>query len=96
MRCEKCGAEIKHLEIDIFNYDGSDEWRETQFEEHTNAVTIDTNPAWTGYEMSCEEMRESIRCPGCKQYPFEDDDIDAQLIINVIMWKTEEKQNEKT
>lgn len=96
MKCEKCGKEIKHLEIDMFNYDGSDEWRETQFEEQPNgAVTIETNPAWTGYEMSYDEMCESIRCPECKQYPFEDKIIDAQIIVSVIMWKTEEKQNDK-
>ena len=94
MKCEKCGKEINHLEIDMFNYDGSDEWRVTQFEEHTNAVTIDTNPAWTGYEMSYEEMRESIRCPECKQYPFEDDGIDAQIIIEVIIWKKWERKKQ--
>ena len=90
MKCEKCGKEIDHFEIDMFNYDSSDEWRDIQFTEHPNgAVTIDTGCDWTGYEMGYDEMCESIRCPECKRYPFRDENIDAQVFVSVVMWKEE-------
>lgn len=67
MKCEKCGKEIKSLLVDTFLRDGSDvdiEQPITECEE--DAAYIETTQNWTGYELSEEEMLDTITCPHCK------------------------------
>ena len=62
MKCEKCGEEICFISTSRFSYDGSD-YDDTigiEEDEHYNAVIMETDRNWTGYELSEEEMRERI------------------------------------
>ncbi len=85
MKCEKCGTEIDSLLVGVFNSDGSDVYLKlpvTECEE--NAAYIDTDANWTGYELSEEEMRETILCPHCEQFPFKNTEIQVYDIVRVV------------
>ena len=61
MKCEKCGQEINTLLVDVFRRDGSDDFDEHPVLEcEENAAYIETTPNWTGYEVSEEEMLDTI------------------------------------
>lgn len=77
MKCEKCGKVVDKLEIDLFQYDGSDCFERHPFCETEEGIVISTNPNWTGYELSKEEMVETIRCPHCKQFPLDNENFDV-------------------
>lgn len=86
--CEKCGAKISFLEVDVFNYDGSDSCRDTTFEEFdVNAIVVDLDKNWTGYELSEEEMRETITCPSCHKWPFKSEEIQIYEFVRVVMFR---------
>lgn len=53
MKCEKCGKEMYLIKLNIFNRDGSDSHVPHMYDEEQDedAVVIDTNPNWTGYEL---------------------------------------------
>lgn len=88
MICEKCGKEIDFVNVRTFNYDGSDSLIETTFTEvSTGAVVFETTPSWTGYELSEEEMTETIECPYCKQFPFKSKEIGVYNIVQVVCFK---------
>ena len=91
MICEKCGKKIDSLLIDRFNYDGSDslcEYPITEYEE--NAVTVDVDHNWTGYELSDEEQKDSICCPYCNRFPFISEEIQIEEIVRIICFKRDE------
>ena len=52
-----------------------------------DAVVIDTNSAWAGYELSDEERLETIKCPYCNQFPFENKEIQEYEIIRLVMFR---------
>ena len=88
MKCEKCGKEIDSLLVDCFNYDGSDSCYRfpiTEYEE--DAVTVDVDRNWTGYELSEEEQVDRLSCPHCKQFPFESKEVQIQEIVHIICFK---------
>ena len=88
MKCEKCGKELKYININMFGHDGSDYFRNHHFQEcEENAVVIDTDSAWTGYELSDEERLETIKCPYCNQFPFEDKEIQEYEMIRLVMFR---------
>lgn len=91
MKCEKCGAFIDSLELDIFNQDGSDSWRNTPAEKaDVDVIVVETEQNWAGYELSEEEMPDSVRCPKCKRFPFESTEIQLYNIVRLIMFKRAE------
>ena len=95
MKCEKCGEEIKVLEVDEFNYEGADAFQKYFYEEvPDNAVYFDTRENWTGAEQDEEEQRETIRCPKCKQFPFKNGEIQTYTFIRVVMFKSTERGEE--
>lgn len=90
MFCEKCGKEMSTLMIDVFNHDGSDGYYTHCVEEHEeNAVTIDTTKNWTGYELSNEERVDTIKCPYCRQFPFESTEIQIEKPVRIICFKSD-------
>lgn len=93
MVCEKCGKEIHQLEVLRFNHDGSDSYNPAWgFEAEEDAVYMDLDSNWTGYELSEEEMRETIRCPHCKQFPFKNNEIQVYEIVRVVCFKDSEAE----
>ena len=86
MICEKCGKEIHSVNVNTFNYEGADSFINyfIQEDEETGAVWFETTPNWVGYELSEEEMNETIECPYCHQNPFEDEEIQVYTVVRVV------------
>lgn len=92
MKCEKCGHELGALSVDMFNYDGSDRFVDVVFrEEEENAVVIDTTQNWTGYELSEEELSDTIHCPNCGRFPFENTEIQVYDVVRLVMFRKDGK-----
>ena len=90
MRCENCGNTISQVKINEFIHDGSDVERLVNVEEDGfGAVIFETNPNWTGYELSEEEMMERVRCPICKQFPFKHKEVQVYDVVRVVCFKDE-------
>lgn len=88
MRCEKCGAFLNGLELNMFERNGSDNWYNVPDEmADEEAVVVDTEQNWTGYELTEEEMPDCIRCPKCKKYPFECREIQVYNIVRLVMFR---------
>ena len=91
IKCKCCGAEIKSVMVDLFDHNGNDNDYELPLAECAeNAVYFETGAMWTGYELSETEQRETITCPKCHKYPFEDE-IQIDEIVRVVMFKAGEK-----
>lgn len=88
MICEKCGKKIDGLNVNVFNFDGSDSDTQIPIDETSKHVAIiELEKNWTGYELSEEEQRDTITCPYCKQYPFEYEEIDTYEFVRVVCYK---------
>lgn len=88
MKCEKCGAEINFLLVDVFNYDGSDSDQRINFSEcEENAVYFDIPKEWTGTDLSENEQADTICCPECRKFPFKSKEIQTYEFIRVAMFK---------
>lgn len=88
MKCEKCGAFLERLELDLFNYEGNDDWCAIPVEAaDEDAAVVETDASWTGYELSEEERLECIRCPKCKQFPFDSKEIQTYEIVRLVMFR---------
>ena len=73
------------------HYDGSDtDIEQPIIECEHNAAYIETTQNWTGYDLSEEEMLETITCPHCKQFPFKSKEIQVYDVVRVVCFKTEE------
>lgn len=91
MICENCGKKIDSLRVNTFMYDGSDYWDEIMIEEcEKDAVVIETTRNWTGYDLSDEEMRDTITCPVCKKWPFRSQELQIHEPVVLVMFKAEE------
>lgn len=88
IRCEKCGTILESVEVDIFDHEGSDYWCDVGFYEHDNGIYLDLPFNWCGHEFDDddEDKRECIRCPHCKEYPFEDTEIQTYEFDRVVMF----------
>lgn len=88
MKCGKCRCEIESVLVDRFSRDGSDSFEKTVFAEcQEDAAYIDTDSNWTGYDLTDEERKETIRCPICGQFPFSDDDIQVYDVVRIVCFK---------
>lgn len=90
MICEKCGAVINTVMLDMFKYDGSDSDVSHPIEyenEQTGAIVIDTTPNWTGYELTESEMTQCMSCPNCGKFPFKCKEIQVYNIVRVVCFK---------
>lgn len=94
MKCENCGKEIEYINLDFFNYDGSDDYCEVPF--YTDGVSdniiMDVNSDWTGYELSEEEQMETIVCPCCKKFPFKHKEVQVYNIVRVVCFADKENK----
>ena len=91
MICESCGKKIDSLLVNTFLYDGSDYWDEIMIDEcEKDAVVVETTRNWTGYELSEEEMRDTVICPVCKNWPFKSQELQISEPVVLVMFKSEE------
>ena len=85
-KCKCCGKEIQSVQVNFFNREGDDSWVLCGFEEYApNAIELDVDNNWTGYELDEEEQRGTIKCPHCGKFPFEDE-IQIYEIVRVVMF----------
>ena len=88
MICEKCGKETWFLNVNTFDKDGCDSDVAIPTQEYPeNAVVLDATTAWTGFELSDEEMMGTISCPHCGKFPFESREIQVYHIVRLVMFK---------
>lgn len=89
VKCEKCGKIIREINIRRFEKDGSDRLCVVPIiEVPENAVVLDTDFNWCGYDLTPEEQREDIECPYCRQFPFKYEEIQTEEVLRLIMFKT--------
>ena len=87
MKCEKCGREIFELDVNFFDREGADYMRRLPFQDCGLGIIVDVDANWTGYELSEEEMPDTIECPHCHQFPFNEAEIQVQDLVQVVMLK---------
>lgn len=92
MKCEQCGKELNSIEVDMFNYDGSDDWYDAELFEESGIVFLNVLPNWTGDELDEDEQADTIRCPHCNQYPFKCRLIETCRYVNIQMYPSERKE----
>lgn len=94
MICEHCGSEIHYLNVDIFDCYGSDTFIKIPVAEYEkDAVVLDLDPNWCGYELSEDEANDTIECPICGHTPFKNKEIQVYDIVRVVKFKTGGEQN---
>lgn len=90
MLCEKCGAKIDEVWINHFNFDGSDSFKKISFQQaDENAIVMETDQYWTGYELTEEEQRETIICPKCNEFPFKHGEIQVYDVVRIVCFKSD-------
>ena len=94
MKCEQCGKELNSIEVDMFNYDGSDDWYDVELFEESGIALLNVIPSWTGDELDEDEQTETIRCPHCKQYPFKCKMIETCRYVSIQMYPSERREND--
>lgn len=93
MRCEKCGKEIDYLLVNVFQCDGSDRYEKyIPAECDQNAVYLDLDSSWTGYDLTEKEQRKTILCPYCKTWPFENKEVQQHKFVRVVGFKKENRK----
>lgn len=91
MKCEKCGKETDSVLVGMFNHDGSDsDIKVPALNADENAAIMDVTQNWTGYELSEDEQRDTIKCPHCNQFPFKNGEIQVYDIVRIVCFKEEE------
>lgn len=92
MKCEKCGRELNAIELVMETFDGGNTIAKHSFTEMENgAVIVDTTPLWVGSELGLDEVHDTIVCPHCGQFPFEDTEVQIDDVVRVVMFR---KDNE--
>lgn len=71
VNCKHCGKVLDNIDINMFNYDGSDSFYKEEFFASDDQIIIQTNKNWTGYDLTEKEMKDTIECPHCHHYPFD-------------------------
>lgn len=90
VKCEKCGKEMPYVLVNKFNYSGSDSFLKYSYNRIGGCVSIVADRNWTGYELSEEEMLETIVCPHCGKYPFQSKEIHVYDEVEIVMFPKEE------
>ena len=87
--CKNCGWPIERITTNLFARDGSDyAWTFEVGEPVDGVAKMELPTCWTGYELSEEEMMESIRCPHCKAFPFsESAGINVETVVRVVCFE---------
>ena len=90
--CEKCGKKIDHIITSVFNYEGSDSEYSfpVTYYDDGGCIQFSTTQNWTGYELTDTERKDSIRCPFCREFPFDDNEeielYEPEKVV-VMMWE---------
>ena len=95
--CEKCRKKIDHIITSVFNYDGSDSEYSfpITYNEDGGCIQFSTTKNWTGYELSDTEQKDSIRCPFCREFPFDaNEEIELYEPEEVVVMMWEGRQSE--
>ena len=96
IKCKCCGRELSYVNVDLFDIQGSDSFeRLPLYECDDNAVYIEPGQIWTGYELSEEEQIDTIECPYCNKFPFNEKDIQVEDVVRVVMFKDDEETHAK-
>ena len=96
IKCKCCGRELNYVNVDLFDIQGSDSFeRLPLYECDDNAVYIEPGQIWTGYELSEEEQIDTIECPYCNKFPFNEKDIQVEDVVRVVMFKDDEETHAK-
>lgn len=96
IKCKCCGRELNYVDVDLFDIQGSDSFeRLPLYECDDNAVYIEPGQIWTGYELSEEEQIDTIECPYCNKFPFNEKDIQVEDVVRVVMFKDDEETHAK-
>lgn len=91
MKCEKCGCNLPYVQINDFQVDEYDwYWDKSIKQTSANTAIVETTKNWRGYGLSKEEMSNTIRCPKCKQYPFENNEIQIYDVVRIVMFKRDD------
>lgn len=91
VKCEKCGKEMSYVLVNKFNYSGSDFFLKYSYNRIGDCISIVADRNWTGYELSEEEMLETIVCPHCGKYPFQSKEIHVCDEVEIVMFPKENK-----
>ena len=91
VKCEKCGKEMPYVLVNKFNYSGSDSFLKYSYNRIGYCISIVADRNWTGYELSEEEMLETIVCPHCGKYPFQSKEIHVYDEVEIVMFPKENK-----
>ena len=95
MKCEKCGHEFEKLNVRTFARDGSDYEDKCEAEVcNDEAVVVETSKNWCGYELTEEEMLDTITCPHCGKFPFESTELYVYDIVQVVMFRKDGGTND--
>lgn len=96
IKCKCCGREINYVNVDLFDIQGSDSFeRLPLYECDDNAIYIEPGQIWTGHELSEEEQIDTIKCPYCNKFPFNEKDIQVEDVVRVVMFKDDEETHAK-
>lgn len=86
MICTNCGEEIHSVLVNMFNFEGADSFINHFIHEdkENGAVWFDITTNWTGYELSEDEMNDTIECPHCRKNPFNKKEIQVFNYVRVV------------
>lgn len=94
IKCEQCGEEITSVLAGFFLRDGSDADFEVPIVAYSEAVIMELNQNWTGYELSEEERLDTIVCPCCKKFPFKQREMNSCDIVRVVCFRSASEEDE--
>lgn len=87
MKCNNCGAEIDHVLVNEFQYDGIDRYRLTELENlGDDTYGLGTDHNWTGDGLDDEDVYDTVVCPKCKKFPFKSREVARQEIVWLTFW----------
>lgn len=88
VRCEKCGFKMELIDVNFFDREGDDHYEGCGYEQaEFDAVVLDVPPNWTGNELDESELPDTIRCPICKQFPFDNTEVQTYDFVRLVMFK---------
>ena len=92
VKCRHCGKQIQNVLVNFFNFEfeGADADVPCPIKVMDNdAVEIEVDRNWTGYDLSEEEQMDTISCPYCKKFPFVDKEIYTFESVQLVMFARE-------